>query len=559
MRHFIISILTFVAILTTSLPARGADRVISIRDMSRLGYKMLEKGDVEESRRLYMKVIEAYSPDMGKDETRECIKAYSNLGYICLFESHSPEQAYPLLKQAKEMAIANNEQDLLGAIYGHFAKLYDDFGDTREALAYHRKGLEAAYSQNSNVSSVIRLMVFDALANMAVHRGLTDSIVDCLNMFRQDPPEGIPMSEYSKSLCDALSLATDKKYKEAAQTLIDAERQIDKNVDQARYRTNNLLAIASFLDKAGDRDQALPYLLKAKEEVTSDHLADLRPRVLGEISKLKKESGDIASAKEYRLLALEAADSLYCARDFGKIRYLESAETIDNLSRKIETAQIELSHKRTLTWTLTGGILLILSLLAMLGVYTRRLGNTHVELVRRHRETLSEREHDAMLRQEYANRIMNLEQKLSDLTDTAKEAIGNDDKDTEKKQQKIPGSIEEHLAIAEKIKCVFDDETLTSSPEFSLDLLAEKVGSKPKYVSAIIKDTFGSNFSNMLAEARVATACKLMTDPAFRARMSIDAIACEVGYRSRTHFSAIFKKTTGLTPGQYMAACKKGV
>lgn len=557
-RHIINGILTLV-IAAIGFQAHGVERAMPVKEMTRLGYKMLEKGEVEEARHLYMSAIEAYSPGMGKEELRECIKAYSNLGYICLFESHSPEQAYILLSKAKEMATENRELDLLGAIYGNLAKLYDDFGDTHEALANHRKGMEAAYSQNSNVSNVIRLMVFDDLANMAVHRGLTDSIADCLDMFRKDPPEGIAMSQYSKKLCDALALAADKRYREAATTLINAEGQIDKSVDQVRYRTNNLLAIASFLDKAGDKEQALYYLLKAKDEVAAQHLADLRPRVLGEISRLKKESGDIASAKEYRLLALEATDSLYSARDFGKIRYLESAETIDNLSRKIETAQTELNHKRILTWILTGGILLIVSLLVILAVYTRRLGNSHVELVRRHRETLAERKHDSILRQEYAGRVAELEKELSTMASAIKMPTGDDSKESEKKQVKIPGSREEHLALAEKIKEVFENDTLTSSPDFSLDFLAETVGSKPKYVSTIIKDTLGSNFSNLLAEARVATACRLMTDPDFSVRMSIDAVAEATGYRSRTHFSSIFKKITGLTPGQYISAGKKDV
>lgn len=558
MRHWIIGILAL-AFSAICVPAHGAERAMGIGEMTRLGYKMLEQGDVEEARRLYMGAIEAYSPKMDKEETRECIKAYSNLGYICLFESHSPEQAYPLLTKAKEMATANDEQDLLGAVYGNLAKLYDDFGDVHEALANHRKGMEAAFSRKSNVSSVIRLMVFDDLANMAVHRGLTDSITDCLAMFRNDPPEGIPMSEYSKSLCEALALAADKKYLDAANTLIKAERQIGKSVDQTRYLTNHYLATASFLDKAGQKEQALTYLQKAKDEVASEHLADLRPRVLGEISRLKADLEDMVSAKEYRLLALEAADSLYSARDFGKIRYLESAETIDNLSRRIETAQTELSHRRTLTWTLTGGILLIVALLAALGVYTRRLGNTHVELVRRHRETLAEREHDSMLRQEYAARIAGLEKELSAMTSKTETKAENDSNDSEKRATKIPGSVEQHLATAEKIRVVFDDESMTSSPDFSLDILAEKVGSKPKYVSAIIKDVFGSSFSSMLAEARVAKACRLMTDPVFSTRMGMDAVAEAAGYKSRTHFSSIFKKITGLTPGQYIAASKKDV
>lgn len=556
--HFIKAIL-FLIFVNISVMAYCVERAMPIGEKNALGYKMLEKGDVEEARRLYMSAIESYTPAMGKEETRECIKAYSNLGYICLFESHSPEQAYVLLSKAKEMAIRNKEQDLLGAIYGNLAKLYDDFGDIHEALSNHKKGMEAAYTNKSDVSSVIRLMVFDDLANMAVHHGLTDSISDCLKMFRNDPPEGIAMSDYSKSLCKALELAADKRYREAADILISCENQIDKSVDQVRYKTNNYLAIASFLDKAGAHEEALSYLFKAKEEVASDHLADLRPRVLGEISRLKKESGDNESAKEYRLMALETADSLYSARDFGMIRYLESAETIDNLSRHIETVKTEISHKRTLTWILTGGIILIVSLLVMLGIYTRRLGNSHVELVKRHRETLAEREHDSILRKEYASRIADLENKLSMSVNEEKEIREDSEGETEKKQLKIPGSIEQHIELAKKIKEVFDNDSFISSPDFSLDILAEKVGSKPKYVSAIIKSILGSSFSNMLAEARVAIACGLMKNPEFSKRMSMDAVAEAAGYRSRTHFSSIFKKITGLTPTQYIVASQKVV
>ena len=88
-------------------------------------------------------------------------------------------------------------------------------------------------------------------------------------------------------------------------------------------------------------------------------------------------------------------------------------------------------------------------------------------------------------------------------------------------------------------------------PDFSLEALAEAVGSRPKAVSRAINSTAGKNFNALLSEYRVRKACGMLADTEAMRTMTIETVAEKAGYRSRTHFSKVFKTVTGLTPAQF--------
>ena len=55
-----------------------------------------------------------------------------------------------------------------------------------------------------------------------------------------------------------------------------------------------------------------------------------------------------------------------------------------------------------------------------------------------------------------------------------------------------------------------------------------------------------------MAEAR-----RRLSDPASR-HLTVEAIAAEVGFNSRASFYRVFKKATGRTPGDFLAALDGG-
>lgn len=83
--------------------------------------------------------------------------------------------------------------------------------------------------------------------------------------------------------------------------------------------------------------------------------------------------------------------------------------------------------------------------------------------------------------------------------------------------------------------------------DLSLNYLSDLLNMSGTYLSTYIKEKTGSTFSEHLHRVRVEKAQELLitTD------MTINRIAAQVGYVNFSSFNRMFKKETGMTPGQY--------
>jgi YesN/AraC family two-component response regulator len=83
--------------------------------------------------------------------------------------------------------------------------------------------------------------------------------------------------------------------------------------------------------------------------------------------------------------------------------------------------------------------------------------------------------------------------------------------------------------------------------DLSLDLLADKLNLSVAYLSVYIKEKTGSNFSEHLNAIRIRKAKELLTDH----NLSVQEISLQIGYQNVTSFIRMFKKITGIPPGEY--------
>ena len=91
---------------------------------------------------------------------------------------------------------------------------------------------------------------------------------------------------------------------------------------------------------------------------------------------------------------------------------------------------------------------------------------------------------------------------------------------------------------------VYRDENI------SLQLLSEKSGIQPHYLSQIINEKMNKNFITLINGYRVEEAKKRLVDPRDR-HLSILGIAFDVGFNSKAAFNRAFKKHAGMTPSEY--------
>ena len=85
------------------------------------------------------------------------------------------------------------------------------------------------------------------------------------------------------------------------------------------------------------------------------------------------------------------------------------------------------------------------------------------------------------------------------------------------------------------------------SDEISLNTIAAEVGMSPSYFSSIFSKEMGKTFVEYLTEIRMDRAKELL----MCSSMKTSEIGYEVGYKDPHYFSALFRKTQGMTPTQY--------
>ncbi|GGF92055.1 putative HTH-type transcriptional regulator YtdP [Paenibacillus albidus] len=83
--------------------------------------------------------------------------------------------------------------------------------------------------------------------------------------------------------------------------------------------------------------------------------------------------------------------------------------------------------------------------------------------------------------------------------------------------------------------------------DINLNLVADKLNLTPGYLSSIFKEKTGINFSEYLNNLRIERAKELLMN----LDLLIQDIALQVGYQNVNSFIRMFKRSSGLTPGEY--------
>ncbi|WP_028553128.1 helix-turn-helix domain-containing protein [Paenibacillus sp. UNC451MF] len=86
-----------------------------------------------------------------------------------------------------------------------------------------------------------------------------------------------------------------------------------------------------------------------------------------------------------------------------------------------------------------------------------------------------------------------------------------------------------------------------ANPELSLTYLSDEFELNAKYLSQMFKEEFGVNFLDYLGNVRIQQAKRLLLESG----ESIQEIGVQVGYPNVRSFMRVFKKLTGVTPGEY--------
>ncbi len=102
-----------------------------------------------------------------------------------------------------------------------------------------------------------------------------------------------------------------------------------------------------------------------------------------------------------------------------------------------------------------------------------------------------------------------------------------------------------------KLSAYLQEEEPYLDTNLSLRILAEQIDMHPNQLSWLLNETIGKNFNEFINHYRIGVFKSIAKDPKNK-QLTIEGLAYESGFNSKTVFNTYFKKETGLTPKQFL-------
>ena len=97
---------------------------------------------------------------------------------------------------------------------------------------------------------------------------------------------------------------------------------------------------------------------------------------------------------------------------------------------------------------------------------------------------------------------------------------------------------------------IMQEEMLFVNVDLSLRSLAERIGLSSNQLSWLLNESIGKNFNNFVNQYRVEAFKTMVKDPK-KSHITIEGLAFDCGFKSKTVFNTYFKKATGITPSEF--------
>ncbi|MBD5356365.1 MAG: helix-turn-helix domain-containing protein [Bacteroides sp.] len=542
---------------------------LSIKDVTDKAYPYyIKRQDLEKGIMLNRIAISKYESNLSYKQKLHCAVAYGNIGYHLIFERNNPLAAYPYLAKGLEIAnqitFPNESQDhtlLINVIVGintNIAKVFAMYGDYSRAMYYYRNALDIAKKDNNPVSlplSFTDLLHFvwtsDSLST------ITTGITDFRNM--KIPNSSLQsMREYANLMAEAAENYLNKRFDKALLLVDSASNRYDIQVDDRRYPIFNRIIAGKIAFAKKDYAKAGEHFAATEKIIREEKLEDMYDLIYRLYTDFHTAIGNTMLAEHYKNEGLKIRDSLYNVQSYSVIRDMELA-----LQTKDYNEELSCSYSKTERWiyiAVSSGILvLIICALIMYIIIKYRKLKKHSEKVFLKNMELMEtqkkfenNEVTLIIKETQSGEESQTPVNLKACKESAPgediETIGQDESVSDEDLNNIYQQILEYMANSADI----------FQPTFTIDSLVAAMGLKIKQVSQAINSVGGKNFNTLLGEFRIKKACEIMTetcsDPSQRPTMEV--LAEDVGYKSRTHFMRVFKSVTGLTTTEFLKQLK---
>lgn len=500
--------------------------------------------------RYYQKSVPAFV------DIEDVVAALHHMGTLYLVSFFEYDMAYKYLSLARDLAEENNVTHWLPYTYINLANLWEINkmafpNSNNNGMSYVSEAWDAAIADKNE--ELLPIIAFD-MAILSYANNPDSVFSPQLSEFLKYPFKATYLNrEIADDFVKGVKYWSDNDYDAAEKSILASLKKVeavcgkDPSVatdnSESRYserqRLSILSALAELYIKTRRYDDAISMLGKyaSHSKDNPDFAIDLYDQYM----KYFKALNIVDSVEKYHYLYLKGKESV--AND-NKLYEVGEKEFISKIERVNEEV-ISLSGKnRIQRMQLEAAVVALLLLLALIGVAIWayiRLRNKSAQLYRKNVEMIEEQRQFHVREKQLQDEI----EKLLSADNSSKVLQRNVISETEAER------------LYSRLVEIMESGGEVLQPDFSLERLSMLAESKPRVVSYVINMKYGSNFSQFLNEYRIREACLRFQNTAEYGNFTVEAIAESVGYKSRTGFSSLFKKATGLSPSEYHRQAKR--
>lgn len=481
----------------------------------------------------------AQSENQESKEMYQIARALNNLGYIYATYYYDYHKAYENLNQSMELSKRYGFDNNLAYAYLNMASiinarnsLYAGEDFSSDALDNTRQAFDVAVKAqewNVAVTSIYNML------EMMRNKNDIGLIEPELNRFKNlQLADSVEMWQCTRMFCQATEAYFAGQYATALEYYNQMQakaQEVTTNRQQCIIKAMQQKAMV--LAAMHRYHEAIDYLQQVAEITVNHGMQSELIDTYHTLAQVYAAMGNSQKADLYDYKYLKAKDELIHKSHAEK---LEKSRFLDEMRRVNEQVeQIQAKHERA------HQLLLMMSLIAAIIL---------VALVLLVRSNIKQRNY---IRHLYEKNVQLLDVKVADAGPTAR-PIDEQEESAPKYQGLLDQESKDRLF--DQIKRVMDDMNIICKPDFSLQQLADQVGSNYKYVSQVLNECYGKSFKQVLNEQRVREACRMFNDTERYGNLTIEAIAANLGFNSRSNFTVTFKRITGISPSDFMKMAK---
>lgn len=529
-------------------------RLFSIADSAR------NAGDDDKAMSLYLASARLF----GKDS--RAAKAYLSAGDI-LMKKCNYAGALDNYILALKISESLPGTPMGATIYKNIGNVYNCVNDYKKGIYYYTIGLNLC-RENSEKDYETEWKLLVNLAGFNTYLENTEEANRFLKEARSIPAKDNIMKRYMHSLVEGMVKNVEKDYSGAMKCFREAVHLADNDEMERRFLCSAIQNIYILYENTGKPDSAFLYMKKCERLATDAGIIRMFPSLYRSLSDYYRKKGDVPNTQLYMTKYLDMRDSIGSESEINAVKtsqfmyeVAKVSDTINSLHKAGEERDNTIRRQLMVLWSVLGGFIVLAAMLIVIYRQKKKItGNYHAlyEINRQLADSQS-RLKEELSRQHSADTA---EKKDSDKTgktekgystspcNAASEAQPENAQPEESKYSSSNLDNKRRDSLCNAITDIMNRGEAFCNQSFSLDTLAELVGSNTKYVSQTINEAFGKNFNCFVNDYRISLARERLSDPEF-SNYTIKAIGESVGFGSQSVFTSYFKKATGLTPAIY--------